>query len=146
MEIIFNFLAKSISESLDMDRSLTEFMKSIFGHEKQFNYLLPQVQLKHVTHVWFTLRLAQAGRLINQNQVIGSCSGWFERNFSLSHIFGAGWLSVMKFTPHNSNMLSSRIWVFNFIWQRLLCQWQLCFETYRPMIQSCTMCKAKQLQ
>ena len=39
MEIIFNFLAISISESLDMDRSLTEFMKSIFGHEKQFNYL-----------------------------------------------------------------------------------------------------------
>ena len=88
---------------------------AIFGHEKQFNYLLPQVQLKHVTHVWFTLRLAQAGRLINQNQVIHElCTeavvqGGSKETFYQVIYLERGWLSVMKFTSLNSNMLSSRI-------------------------------------
>ena len=81
-EVVFNFLAISVSENQDMERTLIDFMKSIFGAAKEFPYLTAQVQLKHITHLWFIIRLAQAGRLVSQNQVTNAtlfCSKLFSK-------------------------------------------------------------------
>lgn len=64
-----NFLAVSVADNLDMEQSMLSFMKSIFGEAREFLYLTPDVELKHVKHVWFILRFAQAGLLANQHQV-----------------------------------------------------------------------------
>ena len=69
IEVVLNFLSVSAFDNQRLERPLDDFKESVFGAARGSSYILPEIQLKHAKHLWFIVRLTQAGCFIEQNQV-----------------------------------------------------------------------------
>lgn len=65
LKVIINYM--SVMQYIHREKPLAEDIQALFGHAPA--YLAPEIQLKHVRHVWVLVKFAQTDMLMSQHQV-----------------------------------------------------------------------------